>query len=406
MNKIKNLCIVLILAVVLGVLIAQMPIAHSAELSASEKALSFITDVAKIDVAKYNVTASKTTVSYPSDLGGLPKEDGGYTLECNGSKIDVMYVLVNNTFSYFHLDVSEGSPIFAEHPSTNLIERTDAFLENYQSYLGNSEFQQYRDMLSTVSEVKDTAITVGNVRFEIKQFSLGTRFRWVNTFNGADYTSFGISYRANSTDFAFGDDRYRRIGSTALNISKEQAISIAKERAQNISWTVNDVEVGNVTILDDHMGVALLTAPKEPLLLYPYWQVSLTFDKIYPGSVYGVTYSIWADTGEVFYGYMRMLGGYVPDETEPTTPPTETPTEPQIVIPTEPSTEEKPTETPTEPPPEDSTLPPTEPLTVPPPEDSTDQTGLNPIPLLIAVPIVAAIILGARFYRRRKINSH
>lgn len=296
--------------------------------------------------------------------------------------------------------MNEGSPIFTEQPSTNLIERTDAFLENYQKYLGNSEFQQYREILSIVSEVKDTAITVGNVRFEITHFSSGTKFRWVNTFNGADYTRFSISYR-NNGDFAFSDDRYNKIGSTTLNVSKEQAIAIAMERVQNISWNVNTtdssiVEVGNVTILDDRTSVALLTAPKEPLVLYPYWQVGLTFDKVYPGSVYGVTYNIWADTGEVFYGHMHMLGGLIPpEETDQSTHPIDPPTEPPIKpLSVSPPTETPPEETPTE-------LP-TESL----PAASIGQTSLDFTPILIAVPIILAIILGVTFYRRKKNNSH
>jgi hypothetical protein len=304
----KKAVLTLILMVALAISAVNIPTAYSAELSTSES--SFFAEVLKLDMTEYNATKyivpSKT--GYFDDFGGLPKEEGDYVLKCNGSEIDVMYILVNNTFSYFSLYAEEGSPIFTEQPSTNLIERTDAFLEDYQNYLGNSEFQQYREILSTVHEVTDTSITVGNIRFEIE----GTRFRWVNTFNGADYRRFSITFR-NNGEFAFSDDRYNKIGSTDVDISKEEAIDIAMERVQNISWTVEGVEVGNVTILDNRTSVALLTAPKEPLMLYPYWQVSLTFDKVYPGSVYGVTYNIWADTGEIFYGHMHMLGGIIPE---------------------------------------------------------------------------------------------
>jgi hypothetical protein len=309
---------VLVLMLVLVFLLIQLPIAHSAELSTSES--TFFSEVIKLDTTKYNMTkyVVQSKTGYFDDFGDLFKEEGDYVLEGNGSALEVMYIRVNNTFSYFSLYLNEGSPIFTEQPSTNLIERTDAFLEDYQNCLGNSEFQQYREILSTVSEVNETIITVGNIRFEITlSYSStgeyrGTSFRWRNTFNGADYTSFGIKWRYNG-EFAFSDDHYNKIGSTALNISSVEAVGIAMERVQNISWTVDGIEVGNVTILDDQTSVALLTAPKEPIVLYPYWQVSLTFDKVYSGSVYGVTYSIWADTGEVFYGHMHLLGSIIPE---------------------------------------------------------------------------------------------
>ena len=51
---------------------------------------------------------------------------------------------------------------------------------------------------------------------------------------------------------------------------------------------------------------------------------------------------------------------------------------------------------------ENPTEPPTEPSTEPPPDGSTGQTNLDPTPLLIAVPIVLAIILGVAVYRRKK----
>jgi hypothetical protein len=309
---------VLVLVLFLVFLLTQAPMAYSAEPSTSESVL--FSDVVKLDTTKYNITkyVEQSKTGYFDDFGDLFKEEGDYVLEGNGSRIEVMYIRVNNTFSYFSLYLNEGTPIFTEQPSSNLIERTDAFLEDYQSYLGNVEFQQYREILSTVSEVDETSITDGNIRLEVKhsysnaEEYTGTRFRWVNTFNGADYTSFSIKWRYNG-EFAFSNDRYNKIGSTALNISREEAIGIATERVQNISWTVDCVEVGNVTILDDRTSVALLTAPKEPIVLYPYWQVSLTFDKVYSGNVYGVTYSIWADTGEVFYGFLNTFGGSVPE---------------------------------------------------------------------------------------------
>jgi hypothetical protein len=314
MNKIENFDVVMILTVALVISIVNVSTAHSIELTVQDESFAFMSDVLMLDVESYNVTLVSNVVSFPSDLGGLPMENPRYTLESKESKLRVLLTFRNKTLSWCKLSALEGSPLYTQTPSTNLLERADAFLENYQNYLGNSEFHQYREILSTISEVKGTSVTVGNVRFEME----GTSFCWVDTFNGADYTKISFTFW-NDGEFAFFDDRYKRIGSTTVNITKEQAIGIAMEWVQNMSWTYDGAKVGNVTVLEDRTSVALLTRSREPLVLYPYWQVSLTFDKIYPGNVYGVTYDLWADTGEVFYGFMHLFGSSVPPE-EPEEP--------------------------------------------------------------------------------------
>ena len=210
----------------------------------------------------------------------------------------------------------------------------------------------------------------------------------------------------NSIDFAFGNDRYNKIGNTSVSITRDQAISIAKVRAQNLSWNVNIsdtsvTQVSNVTILDDHTNAQLLAAPKEPLVLHPYWRVSLTFDKVYPGYVYGVSYNIWADTGEVFYGNLNTLGGPPTSDTPTTSNPTtstdqysqtgQTPT-----TETKPSSENLPAATPT-PMLNSSPVPPSEVKQQP-------STFISPEYGYVIAALIVTIILAASFiiYRRRK----
>lgn len=89
MGKIKKLYTLLTLALILSVSVSIMNMSTTnAESTASEKALSIITNVAKIDLAEYNVTTGDNTVTYPSDLGGFAKVDGGYILDSNTSKIE------------------------------------------------------------------------------------------------------------------------------------------------------------------------------------------------------------------------------------------------------------------------------------------------------------------------------
>ena len=147
-------------------------------------------------------------------------------------------------------------------------------------------------------------------------------FQWKRLNNGIDFPSLYLTIRSGAFAGLTDDFHVYSIGSDEVTISSEEAVEIAMERANNTSWKVNNsdgsvVEVTNATVLEDRTSARLLSAPKEPLVLYPYWEVSLTFDKIYPGSVYGVSYSIWADTGEVFYGNLLIFGGSTPDDNNP-----------------------------------------------------------------------------------------
>lgn len=295
----------------------------AAEFSAWER--SFLAEVVKLDMTEYNATkyiGEYKCDGYFDDYRDLPREEGDYVLQANGSEIEVSYIQVNHTYRWFSLYVKEGSPTYTQQPSTDLLERADNLLKDYQSFLDTQEFQKYRNILSTVNEIKETLTTGDNVRLEIKDVTSqagdprGTAFRWINMFNGADYTSFSISYR-NNGEFAFGDDRYYQIGSTDLVVSREEAVEIAMNRVENMSWTVEGEEVGNVTVLENKTSVGLKVATREPLVLYPYWLVSLTFDRVYNGNVYGVTYNIWADTGEVYYGHMHLFGGSPDDYGDP-----------------------------------------------------------------------------------------
>jgi hypothetical protein len=250
----------------------------------------------------------------------------------NESKLRIGFVFENYTLTGFHLYVNKGSPLFTQQPSANVLDRADAFLGRYENYLGTSDCQELRDILSTVTEEKNLTATVDNVRFELTKKPSKTKLRWDITYNGADYTNLGFSLRSNG-EFAFGDTRnLYEIGTTDLNVSREEAISIAREQAKYLPWkagTGNEtVEVMNYTVVDEPLGAALYTRCKEPLVLYPYWSVTLYLDKVYPGNVIGFTFQVWADTGEIINGRLNTLMGGIPPQTSE--PPTEPDTIPEF----------------------------------------------------------------------------
>jgi hypothetical protein len=53
--------------------------------------------------------------------------------------------------------------------------------------------------------------------------------------------------------------------------------------------------------------------PREPLVHYPRWSVTLYLTKTYPGLINRIALLIWADTGEVIYCQALGGGGISPE---------------------------------------------------------------------------------------------
>jgi hypothetical protein len=89
-------------------------------------------------------------------------------------------------------------------------------------------------------------------------------------------------------------------GSTEVNISKEDAISIALDYAKNFSWTVNGEVINNFTLVEESATAELWPHSRDdPVVLVPYWYIKISLDRVYPDSVEQLAVGLWADTGEV-----------------------------------------------------------------------------------------------------------
>jgi len=62
---VKRITSTIVLLLVLAFPLLLMPKAYSAELTAPEKTLTFLTDVVKLDMTKYTVTLVSNWVDYP-----------------------------------------------------------------------------------------------------------------------------------------------------------------------------------------------------------------------------------------------------------------------------------------------------------------------------------------------------
>jgi len=266
------------------------------------KVLAFLRDVVYLDMTKYVATLESNTVEYRSDLGGIVEEILKYSLTYEGSKVDVTLRFRNTTLSSYSLQVLEGTPYYSKLQPTKLIDAAKGILERYQEYSGTSHLEAMRNMLETVNETGDFETTSGNMKLSRASGRSTIKIEFVYTTHNIDFQAKSVVLIFDNYGFlaSLSDDwSLFRVGSTEVNISKEEAIDIAMEYAKNCTWTVNGETISNFTLVEETATAELWPHSREDALaLIPYWYVTIYLDRTYPERVNRIAVGLWADTGE------------------------------------------------------------------------------------------------------------
>ena len=318
----KRLYIILLLTSILVTISAYVPKAYFQEEKASEKALAILKDVVGFDLAAYKTRLD----SYIQDMyfDTLPQENLRYTLESNESKLEVIFAFVNGKLRSMSLYALKGAPLITR-PATNVVEMAKETLSRYKTYYGASYCETMKTMLYNVEVNENITKVSGDIKFEATYEKVflewenrtvnSAEFRWTYTLNGVEAPSKCVALYFEDKFLKHFIDTWGiyKIGSSTINISEEEAVKIAMERAKNFSWKVN-MGGDNIPIEVKEFNIVGVSETKlvfsnyieknqarggDPLTLYPGWHIKLYFDKLYPGNVYGVEVAIWADTGEV-----------------------------------------------------------------------------------------------------------
>jgi hypothetical protein len=271
--------------------------------TSTSKVRAFLTDVVHLDMKKYVSNLEGNTVEYRSDWGGIVEEIISYSLTYEGSKLAVTLRFRDTTLSSYYLHVIEGTPYYSQLQPTNILDSAKALLERYQTYSGASYLAVMRNMLETVDDIGGSETTSGNVKLIISTEVNDVKIEFV-------YTSDNVDFQAKSVELIFdnygflqslSDDwTFYKVGSTEVNIPKEEAINIAIEYAKDYSWIVNGEVINNFTLAEETASAELWPhSREEPLALIPYWYVTIDLDRVYPDRVESLAVGLWADTGEV-----------------------------------------------------------------------------------------------------------
>jgi DNA-binding transcriptional ArsR family regulator len=273
--------------------------------STTDKSLNFLRDVIQIDLSEYQVTLLSHTVEDNSDLGHATEEIFKFSLADGDSQLDLVLRFRNNHFSLYQISILEGfppyAPGFVQSKVPDIVNATQGFIERYKSVTNDSYLDEFGKLLSAATET-NTEVTMGNTKLRIAINGDNAKVTLLYAANGFDYPTKSLTLVFENHALQEIDDDWflYKVGSTQVDISRNQAIEIARNAAANFEWNASGVQVSNFNVLNDPVSALFFPHPRtDPLTLMPYWYITLYLDREYPGGVSSITVGVWADTGEV-----------------------------------------------------------------------------------------------------------
>jgi DNA-binding transcriptional ArsR family regulator len=274
------------------------------------KVASILEDVAQIDVNSYEVSLLSDTLEYRSDIGAA-EEILRYSLTSSESNLDGIFRFRNNHFSRYQLNPIESSPIYKQPQPSDLLESAKATLDRYKTYSGDEYLEEMGNLLAKVDTAENIELTQGNLKLKITVSGPGDgEFLLFYTEKGIDFPAKGLWIVFENHFLKELTDGYFlfNIGSTDLNITKEEAVSIAKNYAKTLTWVIDGNPITGFNTQDEPVSVELAPHPRAgSTAIIPYWYVVLRLDRVYSGGINTIAIGIYADTGEV--AHVQMLAG-------------------------------------------------------------------------------------------------
>jgi DNA-binding transcriptional ArsR family regulator len=273
--------------------------------STSEKAMSVIRDIVQIDIKQYQVTLLSNTVENRSDLGGVVEQILKYSLTNSRSKMDIDLRFRNNHFSLYEFSLIEGvppyDPIFTQPQPTNILEATRGIIDRYKSIANDPYLEEMSTLLASANGANSEQ-TLGNTKLKVTINGDNAEVLLMYTANGVDFAakSIRLVFQNNILQALYDDWYFYAVGNTQVNVSKDQAIQIARNAAKDFEWKADGETVSNFNVLSEPVSALFFPhARTDQLVLFPYWYITLYLDREYPGGVNSIAVGVWADTGEV-----------------------------------------------------------------------------------------------------------
>jgi DNA-binding transcriptional ArsR family regulator len=274
--------------------------------SNAEQAKTLLNSVLQIDTSKYQLTLKGDTVQHRADLGGVVEEIMQYSLVNNYSRIDLTLRFRNGHFSLLQINQLEGAPnfplMYTQPQPTDVVEACRGILDRYKAAFNDSYMYPISTVMATANS-NSSGLTSGDAKLQFSAYDDYADVLLMFSNNGTDFQAKNIHLAYQNKKLTeFSDDwSLFKVGSTQINISKDQAVLIAKNAAKTFSWTANGMKVTSFQVLDNPVSAQFYPKPGDTdvFTLYPYWYVTLYLDKAYPNDVTQIAVGVWADSGKV-----------------------------------------------------------------------------------------------------------
>jgi len=303
-SNLKKYALVLAFITLLALPLVRFPSQCSAQSTYQDTTLDFLATIVGVDVAKYEIEARVMP-----DVGlGVADLSIKYSFESDGSKMEVISDFRNGDLIWCKIYRLEGSPIL-NVSSVDALDSAKSLMSRYQSVSKAPYLQPISESLNTLTELNSITAEIGNVKLKVYNDGNLSQFSWKDTINGIEIPQKTIGLVFYNGIFEMFSNHWNvyTVGNADVKVDREEAIQVAKERAQSYSYTIGDTVVSNFTILEDLIIAELTMQDRGNCVVYPWWEIRLPLDKVYLGSVTEIRVNMWADTGEVTY--VQAIGG-------------------------------------------------------------------------------------------------
>jgi hypothetical protein len=110
-------------------------IVQSEQVTAEDKALTFLSEVLNLDLSKYTAKLSIYTIDYPSTTDGFQREHVKYTLQASDSTATAMCIFTNGFLEYCSVNTVSGRILYAKSYENDAA-LAEQILENHQKSTG------------------------------------------------------------------------------------------------------------------------------------------------------------------------------------------------------------------------------------------------------------------------------
>jgi hypothetical protein len=232
----------------------------------TNSAIRFLQDVVEINTDHYQATLLSNTFEQRSDLGGAVEQVMTYSLTSSDSKLLVTLWFRNNHFYRYQTSALEGSPVYLQPQPLNAVDSAKGIVGRLAMYEDASYLADMGSMLSLVSssteaiEIKEDTLKLTVSQGEISRIGV------MYTENGVDFSPKSLSLEFANGDLTKLTDGWYLFtaGSTTVNISVDEAETLARNALNGYSWSVNG------TTLATHCAQILQLFSIQPKTVYTY----------------------------------------------------------------------------------------------------------------------------------------